>query len=58
MMMLSLRNKTSLRQLFSLALVVVGMGLMFLASETWGGLLFMGFGLLIELLAISMNHRD
>ena len=57
-MLLSLRNKVSLRQVLSMVLVVVGALLMVLASETWGGLLFMGLGMLIEILAMSISHHD
>lgn len=57
-MMLRLHNKSGLRQVVSMALVVAGGILMLLASETWAGLLFMGLGILIELLAMSINHQD
>jgi hypothetical protein len=57
-MMLSLRNKASLRQMLSMVLVVVGVLLMVLASASWAGLLFMGLGMLIEILAFSINHQD
>lgn len=56
--MLSLRNKANRRQALSMALVVLGGLLMLLASETWTGFLFMGLGVLIEILAISINHED
>lgn len=57
-MMLRLRNKAGLRQVLSMALVVLGGLLMLLASETWAGLLFMGLGVLIEILAVSIHHQD
>jgi hypothetical protein len=41
-----------------MALVVLGGLLMLLASETWAGLLFMGLGVLIEILAVSIHHQD
>lgn len=56
--MLSLRKKANRRQAISMALVVLGGLMMLLASETWTGLLFMGLGVLIEIMAVSINHQD
>jgi uncharacterized membrane protein len=57
-MMISMRNKSGLRQAFSMVLIVAGALIMLLASESWTGLLFMGLGMLVEILAISINHHD
>lgn len=56
--MISTPNKTGLRQAFSIVLIIAGALIMLLASESWTGLLFMGLGMLIETLAISINHYD
>lgn len=56
--MISMPNKAGLRQAFSIVLVITGALIMLLASESWTGLLFMGLGMLIEILAISMSHYD
>lgn len=56
--MLGLHNKANLRQALSTALIMLGGLLMLLAPETWTGLLFMGLGVLIEILAMSIHHQD
>lgn len=57
-MKLTLPNKSSVRQFLSLTLMVLGAVLMFFAPETWSGVLFLALGVVIEMIAMAINHGN
>lgn len=45
------------RRVLSLLFILLGGGLMLLAPETWGGVVFLIFGVVIEVIGISVFGR-
>jgi len=48
----------SIRRSLAIALIVLGATLMFLAPETWAGVLTLGLGIALELAGIVLRKRD
>jgi energy-converting hydrogenase Eha subunit E len=45
------------RRSLTATLVVLGAALIFLAPETWSGMLLLVLGVLLELIGVSLGHR-
>jgi hypothetical protein len=50
--------KQTTRRLISALLVVLGAALIFLATQAWSGLLLVGLGLAIELIAFVLKLKN
>ena len=58
MMNASLLRKPHLRRPLAALLVIAGALVMFLAPETWAGVLLLALGITIEVIGITLKHRD
>lgn len=47
-----------LRRLIAGALVVLGVALMLLAPDTWGGRLLLGAGIAVELVGLMLEKKE
>ena len=54
----SMLRKSHLRRPLAALLVVLGATMMFLAPETWAGALLLALGITIEVIGITLKHRD
>ena len=50
-------ERVTARRLLALALIVLGGALIFLAPETWPGMLLLVLGILLELIGMSLSHH-
>ncbi len=50
-------RKTSIRRPVAALLVILGATIIFLAPETWAGVLLLVLGVLLEAAGISIKHR-
>ena len=58
MMNTSMLRKTHLRRPLAALLVIAGAMMMFFAPETWAGALLLALGIMIEVIGITLKHRD
>jgi hypothetical protein len=47
-----------MRRVISAVLILLGAALIFLATEAWAGAVLVAVGILIELIAISLQHQE
>ena len=51
-------RKTHIRRPVAVLLMLLGAALIFLASETWAGVLVFALGVLIEAAGIALRHKE
>lgn len=51
-------KKPALRRPVAMLLLVLGAIAMFLAPETWAGVVLLALGVSLELVGIALRHRD
>jgi drug/metabolite transporter (DMT)-like permease len=51
-------RKPHIRRPLAALLVILGAALLFLAPETWAGILLLILGVLLEVTGIAIKHRD
>lgn len=51
-------RKTPIRRPVAALLMLVGAGLMYFAIETWAGVSLLVLGIAVEVVGISLRHKD
>lgn len=51
-------RKTHIRRPLAALLVILGAAILFLAPETWAGVLLLVLGVFLEVAGIAVKHRD